>query len=63
MGYTRNNFGSDSYHTRQDVFGSQENKKKNKRSNPFKIKRLKASTTAESFQVCNFIRLKEHVLK
>lgn len=62
MGYTRNNFGSDSYHTRQDVFGSQENKK-NKHSNPFKIKRLKASTTAESFQLCNFIRLKEHVLK
>lgn len=63
MEYTRYNFGSDSYHTRQEVFGSHENNKKNKHSNPFKLKLLKASTTAESFQRCNFIRLKEHVLK
>lgn len=27
------------------------------------LKRLESSTTAESFQLCNFIRLKEHVLK
>lgn len=28
MEYTRYNFGSDSYHTRQEVFGSHENDKK-----------------------------------